>query len=101
MKLDNNSWKISTEKCLPHSAVVKKLRKYSKYKTEPLKLFRYSYVGEGDAREIIYEFNNKDYEKCVRKETAACTKFKVVQSDQGKVNIKLAHIANARRLGKK
>ena len=97
MKLDNNSWKLSTEKCLPHSAVVKKLRKYSKYQTEPLKLFRYSYIGEGEAREIIYEFSNKDYEKCVRKETAAVTKFKEVQSDQGKKNIKLAHKANERR----
>ena len=62
-----NSWKLATDKGLPHSVVVAKLKKYRRWKDKPLTLFR-----EGSHEgEIIYSFDTKHYNDCVKKERTA------------------------------
>ena len=52
--MDMNSWKLATDKGLPHSVVVAKLKKYRRWSDKPLMLFR---EGSHDGA-IIYSFDD-------------------------------------------
>ncbi len=95
-KLNCSSTKISSSMGIPHSAVVNKLKKYSRYKDAPLQLIRFSNWKnpETGSNEIVYQFNESAYDRCVKKELKATLKYKEVQREQGKKNIQLAHKAN-------
>ncbi len=78
-----NSWKLATDKGLPHSVVVAKLKKYRRWTDKPLTLFR-----EGSHEgEIIYSFDTKHYNDCVKKERQAVVKQKKIQSENAKVRL--------------
>tara|TARA_R110000796_G_C14566242_1_gene435349 strand:+ start:4948 stop:5208 length:261 start_codon:yes stop_codon:yes gene_type:complete len=74
--MDMNSWKLATDKGLPHSVVVAKLKKYRRWSDKPLMLFR---EGSHDGA-IIYSFDAKHYEDCCRKEKTAVVKRKKLQA---------------------
>ena len=84
--MDHNSFKLSTDEGLPHGAVLKKLKKYKSYKTEPLVLEFYSNYDDPQTGENvrIYKFNKDLYEKCVEKESAAVAKTRKIQIELGK-----------------
>ena len=77
---DMNSWKLATEKGLPHGVVVAKLKKYRRYTDKPLALFREGSV-EG---EIIYAFDEGHYNTCVKKERTATIKNKKIQAENAR-----------------
>ena len=84
--MDHNSWKLSQEDGIPHGAVLKKLKKYRGYKTEPLVLEYYSTYDNPNTEksERIYKFNKALYEKCCKKESNALAKTRVKQVELGK-----------------
>ena len=71
-----NSWKLATDKGLPHSVVVAKLKKYRRWGDRPLMLFR---EGSHEGM-IIYSFDTKHYDDCCKKERQAVVKRKKVQA---------------------
>ena len=80
---DMNSWKLATDKGLPHGVVVAKLKKYRRYTDKPLMLFR---EGSHDG-EIIYSFNGNHYNDCVKKERNATIKRKKSQAEMAKTRL--------------
>ena len=71
-----NSWKLATDKGLPHSVVVAKLKKYRRWADRPLMLFR---EGSHEGM-IIYSFDTKHYNDCCKKVRQAVVKRKKVQA---------------------
>jgi hypothetical protein len=77
-----NSWKLATEECLPHAMVVRKLKKFKKYKDKPLVL---NAEGRHDG-ETIYSFDEKHYNSCKTKEKKAVASTRSAQQVQAKKN---------------
>ena len=85
---ETNSWKVANECGLPHEVVVAKLRKYKRFKSKPLALFREGTMGKTpEDREIIYSFDQKAYDACVVKERKASLVRKGIQSENAKANL--------------
>jgi hypothetical protein len=79
----NNSWKLATDKGLPHSVVVAKLKKYRRWADRPLMLFREGTYEGG----IIYSFDTKHYDDCCFKERKAVVKRKKIQAENAMIRL--------------
>jgi len=80
---DMNSWQLANTKGLPHVVVVNKLKKYRRYTEKPLALFR-----EGSHEgEIIYAFDEGQYNSCVKKERVITIKNKKIQAENARVRL--------------
>jgi len=77
-----NSWKLATEEGLPHAMVVRKLKKFKKYKDKPLVL---NAEGRHEGA-TIYSFDEKAYNACRTKEKRSVAKTREAQQVQAVKN---------------